>query len=90
MLRRPRFDLPRLTRQPGVVAAFAVAFAFGVETARTLTFTLRQIVRHDWVIEAHGHHHRFVWWERGMLPKVASCRGWSHRSGVVDGVDSEW
>jgi hypothetical protein len=69
-LRRPRPDLPRLMRQPGFVACCAVALALAIEMARALIFTLRQIVRHDWVVEAHGHHHRFVWWE-AMLPQVA-------------------
>jgi hypothetical protein len=69
-LRRPRPDLPHLMRQPGFVACSGVAFALVIEIVRALIFTLRQIVRHDWVLEAHGHHHRFLWLE-AMLPQVS-------------------
>jgi hypothetical protein len=69
-LKRPRPSLARLMRQPGFVACSAVALALANQIARALILTLREIVRHEWAVEAHGHHHRFVWWE-SMLPQVA-------------------
>jgi hypothetical protein len=37
---------------------------------RASLLTFRGVVRHGWVTEFYGHHHRFVWWEQ-LLPVVA-------------------
>jgi hypothetical protein len=61
--RQPRAVDTRPTSRPGVLACYTASLVLGLEAARAGILTVREIVRHGWVVEAYGYHYRFVWWE---------------------------
>jgi hypothetical protein len=81
-LQRPSPQLRRSILRPGIAACYASVLVIGFEVVRACSSTFTQIVRHNWAIQAFGHHHRFVWWET-LIPSIVP-------SEIALGIGSAW